>query len=90
VKDLDREVLARLAQDLLRFLLDDLPGPVMGIDDVVTDREINALRFAGDLQVVVDLLGSCLGGDGVLLNQGANVAPCCSCLQIAVHEVDLL
>jgi len=35
VEDLDREVLALLAEDLLRFLLEDLPCPVVGVDDVV-------------------------------------------------------
>ena len=40
-----------LTEDLLRLLLDDLAGPMMGIDDVVTDHEVDALRFAGDLQV---------------------------------------
>jgi hypothetical protein len=69
MKDLDREVLAYLSKDLLLLLLDDLAGPMMGIDDVVTDLEVDALRLASDLEVL-DLLG-CLG-DGVLLNQGAS------------------
>jgi hypothetical protein len=88
VEDLDREVLAHLAQDLLLLLLDDLSGPMMGIDDVVTDLELDALRFAGDVQVL-DLLGRCLG-DGVLLSFSRGRARGVSCLQVAVHEVDLL
>jgi hypothetical protein len=74
MKDLDREVLPHLAEDLLLLLLDDLPGPMMGIDDVVTDAEVDALRLAGDVQVL-DLLGRCLGGDDVLLNSGCVRVP---------------
>jgi hypothetical protein len=37
VKDLDREVLARLAEHLLLLLLEDLPGAVMRVDDLVAD-----------------------------------------------------
>ena len=43
VEDLDREVLALLAEDLLRFLLEDLAGPVMRVDDVVADLELDVL-----------------------------------------------
>jgi hypothetical protein len=55
VKNLDRQVLAYLAEDVLLFLLYDLAGPVMGIDDVVTDLELDVLGLDDDLQVL-DLL----------------------------------
>jgi hypothetical protein len=63
---------------------------MMRVDDVVTDLEIDALRLAGDIEVF-QLLRLNLG-DGVLLigvrpNAGR---PTVSCLQIAIHEVDLL
>jgi hypothetical protein len=92
MKDLDRQVLAGLPEDLLLLLLDDLPGPVMGIDDVVTDGEIDALGLASDVEGFDRLVlgGSGLGWDGVLLNRGVRVPDDMSCLQIAVHEVDLL
>jgi hypothetical protein len=70
VEDLDREVLAHLAQDLLLLLLDDLTRTVVGIDDVVADLEGDALGLALDVEVL-DLLGGCIG-DGVLLDQGAS------------------
>jgi hypothetical protein len=37
VEDLDRQVLARLAEDRLLLLLENLACPVMGIYDAVTD-----------------------------------------------------
>jgi hypothetical protein len=78
VKDLDGEVLAHLAEDLLRFLLDDLAGPVMGIDDVVTDLEVDAFGFAGDLEVLDRLvLGRCIGWDGVLLLRASGCRTTC-------------
>jgi hypothetical protein len=53
VEDLDREVLALLAEDLLLLLLEDLAGPVMRIDDVVPDLVLDL----GDLYLeVCDLL----------------------------------
>jgi hypothetical protein len=66
VEDLDREVLPHLAEDLLVFLLDDLSGSMVRIDDVVADLEIDALGLAREVEVL-DLLGGCLG-DGVLLS----------------------
>jgi hypothetical protein len=78
MKDLDREVLARLAEDLLLLLLDDLSGPVVGIDDVVTDGKVDALRFAGDLEVLDRLvLGRCIGWDGVLLLRASGCRTAC-------------
>jgi hypothetical protein len=59
VEDLDREVLAYLAEDVLLLLLDHLARPVMGIDDVVTDLEVDVLDLALDLEVL-DVDG-CLG-----------------------------
>jgi hypothetical protein len=63
VEDLDREVLALLAEDVLLFLLDDLAGPVMRVHDVVAHGEVDALDLAADVEVF-ELVGI---GDGVLL-----------------------
>jgi hypothetical protein len=41
VEDLDRQVLAVLAEDLARVLLEDLARTVVGIDDVVADVELD-------------------------------------------------
>jgi hypothetical protein len=60
VEDLDGEVLALLTEDLLGLLLEDLAGPVVGIDDVVADLEIDVLDL-DDLEVlnrVFDYLGN--------------------------------
>jgi hypothetical protein len=65
VEDLDGEVLAHLAEDLLVLLLDDLAGAVMRVDDVVTDLEVDALGLSGDVQIL-DLRGCCLGDDALL------------------------
>ena len=46
VEDLDREVLALLAEDLLLLLLEDLAGAVVRIDDVVADLELDVLDLA--------------------------------------------
>jgi len=66
VEDLDGEVLALLTEDLLGLLLEDLAGPVMGIDDVVADFELDALRLNGDLEVL-DLLFDYFGNDNLLI-----------------------
>jgi hypothetical protein len=91
MKDLDGEVLACLAEDLLLLLLDDLARPMMGVDDVVTDLELDELRLSGDLQVL-DLLSRCLGDDCPPSSRGpAPWKPAVVLrLQVAVHEVDLL
>jgi hypothetical protein len=60
VKDLDGEVLAGLAQDLLLLLLDDLPSAVMRIDHLVADLIFDMRRLAGDLELFELLLPSCL------------------------------
>src|SRR3954453_10356260 len=74
VEDLDREVLAYLAEDVLLFLLDHLAGPMMGIDHVVADLEIDVDDFALDLEIF-DLQG-CLG-NRVLLRHGPVAGPHC-------------
>jgi hypothetical protein len=67
VKDLDGEVLALLAEDLLVRLLDDLAGAVMRIDDVVTELELDVLDLANDLEVLEKLRFRCIGDGSVLL-----------------------
>jgi hypothetical protein len=63
VEDLDGQILAALAEDLLVLLLDYLSGAVVRVDDIVTDREVNALRLSLELEVL-DLLDGCLGNGG--------------------------
>jgi len=75
VKDLDREVLARLAEDLLVLLLDDLAGAVMGIDDVVTELELDVLDFPDDLEVFEELLFGDIGDGSVLLGCDSRALP---------------
>src|SRR4051812_37900343 len=75
MKDLDREVLAHLAQDVLLFLLDHLAGPVMGIDHVVTDLEIDVLDLTLDLEVL-DVNG-CLGNGFSSFVRGPCAGPSC-------------
>jgi hypothetical protein len=52
VEDLDRQVLALLAEDLLLLLLEDLPGTVVRVDDLVTDLVIDVRRLALDIEVL--------------------------------------
>jgi hypothetical protein len=62
VQDLDGEVLAPLAEDLLVLLLEDLAGAVMRVYDVVSDLEVEAFDLTADLevlQVVFDDFGNC-------------------------------
>jgi hypothetical protein len=68
VEDLDREVLALLAEDVLLFLLDDLTGAVMRVHDVVAHGEVDALDLTADVEVF-ELIGI---GDDVLLGSGAS------------------
>jgi hypothetical protein len=56
VEDLDRQVLALLAEDLLLLLLQDLAGPVMRVDDVIADLVLDLLRLPRDLEVLDGLL----------------------------------
>jgi len=67
VKDLDGEVLALLTEDLLVLLLDDLAGPVMRIDNVVTEIELDVLDLADDFEVLEKLLFGGIGDGSVLL-----------------------
>src|SRR4051812_27756487 len=64
VQDLDGEVLALLTEHLLQFLLEDLPRPVMGIDDVVADLELDVDDLDLDLEVLQGLLFGATGNDG--------------------------
>jgi hypothetical protein len=52
VQDLDGEVLAPLAEDLLLLLLEDLAGAVMRVYDVVADLEVEAFDLTADLEVL--------------------------------------
>jgi hypothetical protein len=65
VEDLDGEVLLLLTEDLLGFLLEDLAGPVVRVDDVVADLELDQLRLDGDLEVL-DLLFGYFRNDSLL------------------------
>jgi hypothetical protein len=67
VKDLDGEVLALLTEDLLVLLLDDLAGPVMRIDNVVTELELDVLDFSDDLEILEKLRVFGDIGDGSVL-----------------------
>jgi hypothetical protein len=69
VEDLDREVLALLAEYLPALLLEDLAGPVVRVDDVVTDLELDVLDLTGDLEVL-ELLFGCFGNGAPLLQAG--------------------
>jgi hypothetical protein len=74
VKDLDGEVLALLAEDLLVLLLDDLPGAVMGVDDVVAEIELDVLDLADDFKVLEKLLFVDIGDGSVLLGGATALA----------------
>jgi ABC-type cobalamin transport system permease subunit len=65
VEDLDREVLAHLAEDRLLLLLDDLAGAVVRIDDVVAELELDVLDL--DLEVVQQGLVDDVADGSVLL-----------------------
>jgi hypothetical protein len=52
VEDLDREVLATLAEDLHLLLLQHLAGAMVRVDDVVTELELDVLDLAGDLELL--------------------------------------
>ena len=47
VQDLDGQVLALLTEQILRFLLEDLAGPVVRVDDVVAALELDVLDDDG-------------------------------------------
>jgi len=67
VQDLDRQVLARLAQDRLLLLLDDLARTMVRIDDVVPDLVDDQLGLASDLKVFDGFFSGNVGRQGVLL-----------------------
>jgi hypothetical protein len=82
VQDLDGEVLALLTEHLALLLLEDLARPVMGIDDVVAELELDVLDLGG-LEILQELLFDDFGN-------GASSLAVSSRLQVPVHEVDLL
>ena len=63
VEDLDRQVLALLAQHLLLLLLQDLARPMMRIHDVVPDLVFDVGGLSGDLEVREILLNRRFGND---------------------------
>jgi hypothetical protein len=52
VEDLDRQILAPLAEHLHLLLLQHLAGAVVGIDDVVAELELDVLDLASDLELL--------------------------------------
>jgi hypothetical protein len=71
MKDLDGEVLALLAEDLLVLLLDDLAGAVVRIHDVVPEREVDVLG-GQDLKILEQVLFGGVGDGSVLLGFSPN------------------
>jgi hypothetical protein len=67
VKDLDRQVLALLPEDLLLFLLEDLACTVVRVDDVVADLEVDALGLDDK---VLDLLFRYVGNGSSSFSTG--------------------
>jgi hypothetical protein len=68
VEDLDREVLAPFSEDLHLLLLQHLAGAVVGIDDVISELELDELDFTRDLELLRErCFFGCLCGNGVLL-----------------------
>ena len=71
VEDLDREVLAALAEHLHLLLLQHLARAVVGVDDVVAELELDVLDLAGHLELLDQrCLFGCLWRNGVLLRCG--------------------
>src|SRR3954453_24076316 len=85
VQDLDRQVLATLAEHRLLLLFEDLACPVVGIHDAVTDGVLLHRQLALEIEVLDVLLP--LFRDGCL---PWSVFASVSGLQIAIDEVDLL
>jgi hypothetical protein len=52
VEDLDRQVLAFLAEHLFVFLAQHLAGAVVGIDDAVPDLELDERQRFGSLEIL--------------------------------------
>jgi hypothetical protein len=68
VEDLDREVLAAFPEHLHLLLLEDLPGAVMRIDDVVAQLELDVLDLASARELLLQrCLSNCLRRNDVLL-----------------------
>jgi hypothetical protein len=65
VQDLDRQVLALLAEDLLLLLLQDLPRAVVRVDDLVADLVVD-LRSLSLYVEVLDALLPVVLADGAL------------------------
>jgi hypothetical protein len=70
VEDLDRQVLAGLAEDRLLFLLEDLACPVVRVYDGVTDLVIDELGLSGQVEIGKSLINRCFR-NGVLLDRRA-------------------
>src|SRR3954467_6693860 len=85
VQDLDRQVLATLAENRLLLLLEDLACPMVGIHDAVTDGVLLHRQLALEIEILDVLLP--LFRDGCL---PWSVFASVSGLQIAIDEVDLL
>jgi hypothetical protein len=56
VKDLDREVLAALAENLLLLLAKHLAGAVVGIDDAVPNLEFDERNRLSSLEILFQVL----------------------------------
>jgi hypothetical protein len=52
VEDLDREVLAALAENLFHLLAEDPSGPVVRIDDAVADLELDMRGRHDGLEII--------------------------------------
>jgi hypothetical protein len=63
VQDLDGEVLALLTEHLAALLLEDLTGPMMRVDNVVTELELDVLDRT--VQVLQELIFG-FGDDALL------------------------
>ena len=56
MQNLDRQVFALLAKDVLELLADDLACPVMRVDDVVANLELNMRERLGGIKILVQVL----------------------------------
>jgi len=69
VKNLDREVLTDLTEDVLLFLLDYLAGPMMRVDHVVADLELDVDDLTLDVEILE--LNSRIGNGGSSFKPGS-------------------
>ena len=91
MKDLDGQVLALLAENLLQLLLENLAGSMVGVYDLVADLIDRGLTV--DIEVLDEfLIQHCFADDVPLLRylRRNPTRHLVSGLQIPVHEVDLL